>query len=138
MRLAMNLRIDEENARVLFAAIVAWATAVAAASVEDVFGKFDAKSVAIFAVGVALYAFATYRMDRELHAFIQGFPRGAIVAAALVSLGTLAVASLEHLPAIAVFAAPLAAVAAAAAVEKLTARPTKARVKSPAATPAAT
>lgn len=134
----MNLRIDEETARVLFAAIVAWATAVAAAAVEDVFGKFDAKSVAIFAVGVALYAFAAYRLDREVHAFIQRFPRGVIAAAALVSLGALAAASLGHVPALAVFAAPLAAVASAAAVEKLATRPTKARGKSPAATPAAT
>ena len=134
----MNHRIDEETGHVILAAIVAWATAVAGAAVEDVFGKFDARSVAIFTVAVALYALAAYRIDREVHAFIQHFPRGTIVAAASFVLAVLAVACLEHVPALAVFAAPLAAVAGAAAVEKLAARPTKARAKSPAATRAAT
>ncbi|HLX24581.1 MAG TPA: hypothetical protein VKR38_14635 [Usitatibacter sp.] len=134
----MNLRMNEENARVLFAAIVVWAIAVAGAAAEGVFGKFDAKSVATFAVSVALYAFAAYRIDRGLHAFIQGLPRGAIVAGALLSLGAFAAASAGHLRALAVFAAPLAAVACAAAVEKLATRPTKARAKSPGVSRAAT
>lgn len=133
----MNLR-NEETARVLFAAAFAWATAVAAAAAEDVFGKFDAKSVAVFTVGVAVYAFAAYRLDREVHAFIQHLPRGVIVAAALLSVGALAAASFEHVPALAVFVAPWAAVLGAAAVEKLATRPRKVRAKSPAATPAAT
>lgn len=134
----MNHRIDEETGRVIFAAIVAWGTAVAGAAVDDVFDKFDAKSVAIFTVGVALYALATYRIDREVHAFIQHFPRGMIVAAASFALAALAVASFEHIPALAVFAAPIAAVAGVAAAEKLATRPTKVRGKSPAATPAGT
>jgi hypothetical protein len=134
----MKLRIDEETARVLFAATIAWATAVAAAAAEDVFGKFDAKSVAVFTVGVALYALAAYRLDREVHAFIQHLPRGVIVAAALLSVGALAGAPFEHVPALAVFVAPWAAVLVAAAVEKLARRPRKVRAKSPAATPAAT
>ena len=134
----MNHRIDEEAGRVIFAAVIAWGTAVAGAAASDVFGKFDARSVAIFAVGVALYALAAYRMDREVHAFIQSLPRGMIVAAASFALATLAAASFEHVPAIAVFAAPLSTVAGAAAIEKLATRATKARVKSPAATRAAT
>ncbi|MFZ3321450.1 MAG: hypothetical protein WA190_03700 [Usitatibacter sp.] len=134
----MNLRIDEETARVLFAATIAWAIAVAAAAAEDVFGKFDAKSVAVFTVGVALYACAAYRLDREIHTFIQRLPRGVIVASALLSLGALAAASFEDVPALAVFVAPWAAVLGAAAVEKLATRPRKVPAKSPAATPAAT
>jgi hypothetical protein len=138
MRLAMNHRIDQETGRVIIAAVIAWGVAVATATVEDVFGKFDAKSVAIFAVGIAFYALAVYRMDRDVHAFIQRFTRGTIVIAASLAVAALVVASLGHMPAAAVFAAPLASIAGAAAVEKLTARPTKARAKSPAATPAAT
>ena len=134
----MDHRIGEETGRVIFTAIVTWGCVVAAAAVDDVFGKFDARSVAIFTAGVALYALATYRIDREAHAFIQHFPRSTIVAAACLTLATLAGASFGHVPALAVFAAPLAAVAIAAAVGKLATRPTKARAKSPAANPAAT
>lgn len=131
-------RIPEETGNVLFASLAVWATVVGAAAVEDVFGRFDARSVAIFAAGVALYAFAAYRIDREMNAFLLHFSRGAIVAAALVALGSFAAGLLGSIPALAVFAAPLASVASAAAVEKLGARTTKARAKSPAATRAAT
>ena len=134
----MYARINEATGRVILAAVAAWALIVGGAALDDLFGKFDAKSVAIFTVGVALYAFATYRIDGEVRAFFQDFARAPIVIAACLALATLAAASFWHAHALAVFAAPLAAVASAAAVEKLTARATKARGKSRAATPAAT
>ncbi len=134
----MNKRIDEATGRVILVAIATWAAVVAGAAIENTFGKFDARTLATFAAGVALYGFAVYRLDPQVHAFIQGFSRVALVAAACLAMATLAIASFEHVPALAVFIAPLAAVASGAAVEKLATRPTKARGKSPAATPAAT
>jgi hypothetical protein len=87
---------------------------------------------------VALYGFVVYRLDRQLHAYILDFTRAALGAAACLSWATLTIASFRHVPALAIFVAPLAAVTTAAAIEKLATRPTKARAKSPAANPAAT
>jgi len=130
-------RIDEDLANVALAALIAWAALVGGATVEGVFGKFDARSIAVFAVAVALYAFLAYRMDRGMHGFIQELPRLALCAAAGSSLMILAAGVFGHVPALAVFAAPLAAVACAAAVEKLLAKPRKGRAKSPAGSRAA-
>ncbi len=134
----MSNRIEEATGRVIFTAIVTWGAVVAGAAFSDTFGKFDAKSVAIFAAGVALYGFAVYRLDAQLRAYIQLYSRGALVAATGLCLAMLGVASLEHVPALAIFIAPLAVLAGAATVEKLATRPTKARAKSPAVSRAAT
>ena len=131
-------RIDEEPRNVLIASLAVWGSVVAGAVAADVFGKFDATSVASFAVGIALYALAAYRLDRAMHEFVLHFSRGTIVAVACLALATLVAASLGHVPGLAVFVAPFAAVASAAAVEKLTMRPTKGRAKSPVGTRAAT
>ena len=133
-----NQGIEQESGRVLVVALAVWGAVIAGADMDDTFGKFAATGLVAFTVGIALYAFASYRIDREIHAYVLNFPRGALVAVALAALATLAVALVQHLAALAVFIAPVAAVSAAAAVEKLAARPTKARAKSPAATPAAT
>ncbi|HEY2629038.1 MAG TPA: hypothetical protein VGI57_07915 [Usitatibacter sp.] len=130
-------RIDEETRNVMLASLVVWASVVAGAAAGDVFSKFDAKAIAYFAAGVALYALAAFRMDREMHAYILDFSRGALAVAACLMVATLAAASLGHVPALAVFAAPLATVASAAAIGKLASRPTKARAKSPVGTRAA-
>jgi hypothetical protein len=133
-----NHRIDEETRNVLIASVAVWGSIIATAVVEDLFGKFDARSAAYFAVAVSVYALAVYRLDRNLHAFIVGLSRGPIVTAACLTVATLTAASLAHVPALAVFLAPLATVASVAAFEKLTARPTKVPAKSPAGTRAAT
>jgi hypothetical protein len=124
-------RIDEETRNVLIASVAAWAVVVAGAVFEDAFAKFDPRSVAYFAAAVALYALAAYRMDRGTRAFILDLSRGTVLVAACLTVATLVTASLEHLAALAVFMAPLAAVACAATFEKLTTRPTKAPGKSP-------
>ena len=134
----MNNRMEDATGRVIFTAIVAWGAVVAGAALGDTFGKFDARSVAIFAAGVALYGFAVYRLDAQLRTYIQLYSRGTLAAAAGACLAMLGVASLEHVPALAVFAAPLAAMAGAATVEKLATRPTRARAKSPAVSRVAT
>ena len=125
---AMNLRIDEETAtRAVRRDTSRGPTVVGrSAAVEDVFGMFARRASRSSHVGASrCYAFAAYRLDREVHAFIQRFPRGVIAAAALVSLGGAARRRLARAcrAARAVFAAPLAAVASAAAVEKLATRP---------------
>jgi hypothetical protein len=127
-----NQRIDEKTGNVVVASLAVWGSVVAGAAFEDAFGKFDARSVAYFAVGVALYALAAYRLDRGMHEFILHFSRRTIIAAAFLMAATLGVASLAHWPALAVFMAPLAVVACVAAVEKLATRATKVRGKSPA------
>jgi len=137
---ATNLdpRAERESGRTLAVALAVWAAVIAGADIDDTFGKFAAAGLVAFAAGIALYAFAAYRIDREIRAYILDFSRRALVAAALAALGSLAAALAQHIAALAVFTAPIAAVATAAAVEKLAARPRKARAKSPAATPAAT
>jgi hypothetical protein len=133
----MDKRIDEATGRTLLTVLAVWAAVIAGAALDDTFAKFGPRDVAMFAAGVALYALATYRIDRDVHAFIQNFSRGVIVMSAIFSLAAFAAASMRHVPALAVFVAPFAAVATAAAVEKLTTRPTKARAKSPGVTRAA-
>jgi hypothetical protein len=139
MRLAMAIhRIADEPRNVLVASLAGWGFVVAWAALDGVFRKFEADSVAWFTLAVALYAWVAYRMDREVHTFIQGYSRAKIVAVACLTMATLVLASLGHMRALAVFAAPLAAIATAAAVEKLSTRPTKEPGKSPVGSRAAT
>jgi hypothetical protein len=134
-----KLRIDEETGRVLFASVAVWAAVIASAAAENVFGKFDASSEAAFAALVAAYALAAYHIDREVHAYIVRFSRARIFGAALLALGAIALGALTHTIPLTVFAAPFAAVACAASIERmLPPKVRKSRAKSPAATPAAT
>jgi hypothetical protein len=131
-------RIEDEARNVLFVSVAVWASVVAGAAMEDVFAKFEAQGVACIAVIVALYAVAAYGLDREMRTFIQEFSRSALVATACLTVATLAAASVNHVLAIAVFAAPLAAVACVAAVGKLSSGVTRVRGKSRAGTRAVT
>ena len=133
-----KIRVDEETGRVLFASVAVWAAVIAGAAVENVFGKFDASSEAAFAAAVAVYALAAYHIDREVHAYIVRFSRARLLTAALAAIGMMALGAFSHVVPLTVFAAPLAAVACAATIEKLLPpKVRKSRAKSPAATPAA-
>jgi peptidoglycan/LPS O-acetylase OafA/YrhL len=131
-------RIHEETRNVVIASLAVWGSLVAGAALEGLFTKFDATSVAAFAVGVALYALAAYRLDRGMREFILKLSRGAIVAFACLAVAILVGASIRHVPALAVFAAPLAVVACAAAFERLATSPRKEPAKSPGVSRAAT
>jgi len=133
----MNQTPQEETGRVLFASVAVWATVVAAGAVEGLLGKFDAQSVAAFAVAVSAYALAVYRLDPNLRRFAATMNARLRWAASAATVAMIVVAAIAKWPAVAVFAAPLATVAFLAAMER-SGKPTKAREKSPGATRAAT
>ena len=133
----MTHALREETGRVLFAAVAVWATVVAAGAVEGLLGKFEAESVAAFAVAVSGYALAAYRLDTSLRKFAASLNARLRWAAFGAAAGMILLSAVVHWPAVAVFAAPLATVAFVGAMER-SEKPRKARAKSPGATPAAT
>lgn len=134
----MTNPVHEETGRVLFAGVAAWATVVAAGAVEGLIGKFDADAVAAFAAAVSAYGYAVYRLDPNLRRYALASGMRRVYAAGLVLAVLLAASAVANAPALAVFAAPLASIVLAAALDLRAAKPTKARAKSPGATRAAT
>jgi len=131
----------EETGRVLGVAAALWGSVVAMAALEGAFSRFDALSLAALGSFVSLFAVAGYLLDPQLRAYSarMGSSRGAAIAAGLV--GAFAVALALGSAPFAMFLAPLAAFASAAAAgagrPRGAATPV-APAKSPGATPAAT
>jgi hypothetical protein len=126
--------------RVLFAALMVWATVMASAGVEGVADKFGDVALEIFGVVVALFAAASYRIDAELRAFGQRTGLGMLTLSAGAGIAVVVAAFAAHAMTFAVFFAPLAALALAARVDRgfPRRRATRVSAKSPGARPAAT
>ena len=132
-------KIEPETSRVLFAALMVWATVMASAAVEGVADKFGDVALEIFGVVMALFAAASYRIDAELRAFGRTALRMlTLYAVAGIALWVAAFAA--HAMTFAVFVAPIAALALAARVDRGFSRrgATRVSAKSPGARQAAT
>ena len=131
---------EPETARVLFAALGVWATVMASAAVEGVAGKFGDVALEIFGAAMALFAAASYRIDAELRAFGQRTVLRMLTLSAIAGIAVVVAALAAHAMTLAVFAAPLAALALAARVDRgfPRRRATRASAKSPGARQAAT
>jgi hypothetical protein len=132
--------IEPETARVLFAALMVWATAMASAGVEGVADKFGDVALETFGVAMALFAAASYRIDAELRAFGRRMAPRALTLSALAGIVLLAAAFAAHAMTLGVFVTPLASLALAARVDRgfPRRRATRDSAKSPGARPAAT
>ena len=130
----------QETGRVLFAATAVWATVAMAAVVEGVGDKFGDGALGAFGAAMALFAAASYRIDRELRAFARATALRVLTLAAASAIALLAAALAAHAVTLAVFVAPLAALALAARIDRgfPRRRATRASAKSPGARPAAT
>ena len=131
----------EETRRVLAAAAALWGSVVAIAALEGAFSRFDTLSLAALGCFVSLFAVASYLLDPQLRAYSRrmGSSRGAVIAAGLAGAFAVALA-LGNAP-FAMFLAPLASLAGAAAAGAVRLRrsvTSAAPAKSPGATPAAT
>ncbi|HST01855.1 MAG TPA: hypothetical protein VLJ84_09350 [Usitatibacter sp.] len=124
----------------LFAALVVWATVMASAAVEGVAGKFGDFALETFGIVMALFAAASYRIDAELRAFGQRMAPRMLTLSAVAGFAVSGAAFAAHAMTLAVFVAPLAALALAARVDRGFPRRRATRVsgKSPGARPAAT
>ena len=133
-------RIDPETGRVLFAAVAVWTTVMASAAVEHVADKFGDGALEMFGISVALFAAASYRIDDELRAFGRRMALPTLAFFAVSGIVGAIAAVAVHAITLAVFAAPLAALALAACVDRGFPRrdARKASAKSPGARPAAT
>jgi len=131
---------EPETARVLFAALMVWATVTASAGVEGVADKFGDVALEAFGAAMALFAAASYRIDAELRAFARRTALRALTLCALAGIVLLAAAFAAHAVTLEVFVAPLASLAIAARVDRgfPRRRATRVSAKSPGARPAAT
>jgi hypothetical protein len=133
-------KIEPETTRVLFAALVVWATVMASAAVEGVADKFGDVALETFGVVMALFAAASYRIDAELRAFGQRTALRVLTLFAIAGIVVGVAAFAAHAMTFAVFVAPLAALALAARVDRGFPRrgATRVSAKSPGARQAAT
>ena len=136
----------ERTGRVVVFSLALWGGSVAAAALEGVLAKLADETLVALAVFALVYAAATYLVDAALRAYVREAVRTplAIVAWALVAVlawigadGTHAVSPLAGWAGAlaALFAAPLAVVVTAAAVERAW-MPTLSAAKRPGARPA--
>jgi hypothetical protein len=130
----------EDSARVLAVAAALWGALIGGAAFEGVLEQFEGSALALFAVLVSLYAAAAYFLDPQLRSYAATLDamRARLLAAAFV--GALVAALAAGYAALAMFFAPLAALAtiAAAAGGPRRATTSASPAKSPGVTPAAT
>jgi hypothetical protein len=130
----------EDSARVLAVAAAVWGAVVGGAAFEGALGQFEGSTLALFAVLVSLYAAAAYLLDPQLRSYAGtlGAMRAGLLAATFV--GALVAALAAEYASLAMFFAPLAALAtvAAAASGPRRATTSASSAKSPGVTPAAT
>jgi hypothetical protein len=130
----------EDSARVLAVAAAVWGAVIGGAAFEGALDQFDVSTLAVFAALVSLYAAAAYLLDPQLRSYAGslGAMRAALLAVAFV--GALAAALAAGYESLAIFFAPLAALAtlAAAASGPRRATTSASSAKSPGVTPAAT
>jgi hypothetical protein len=84
--------MKENTARVLVVGLALWAAAVGAATAEGVFDRLPAPEFAALAIFAALYAPATYRIDRRIRELVLG-QRLRSVAAAAIGLDAILIAA---------------------------------------------
>ena len=129
----------EDSARVLALAAAVWGAVIGAAAFEGVLDQFEGSTLAVFAMLASLYAAAAYFLDSQLRCYAQtlGPVRAGLLAAA-VGGALLAALAAGH-ASLAIFFAPLAALAgiAAAAGGERRATTSASSAKSPGVTPAA-
>jgi hypothetical protein len=129
----------QENARVLFAAAMVWATVMAAAATEGIAAKFDPAELAAFGAVMAIFSAAACRIDVDLRAYLRSVSARGLAAFALAGVAALAVSLAVQAAALAIFVAPLASAALAGWLDRRAARgPTRAPARSPGARRAAT
>lgn len=130
----------EDSARVLAVAAAVWGAVIGGAAFEGALEQFEGSTLALLAVLVSLYAAAAYLLDRRLRSYAAtlGTMRAGLLAAAFVS--ALVAALSAGYASLAMFFAPLAALASIAAAASGPRRATTpaSSAKSPGATPAAT
>jgi hypothetical protein len=133
-----RIQPQEETGRVLALALTIWAVAVGAATLQGVFANLSAATITALAVFASLYAPATYRIDRQLRAYVQALPARNVAIAVLGLDAVLVLALAAHVawPMLAFFGLPLALAGTFALAERLAT--TSARRTSPGGRPAAT
>lgn len=111
---------QEESARILAMAIVAWGVVVALAAMEGVFSKLSETTQVALALFALIYAPATYWADRTLREFVLAIELRWIAVAALAVDVALVAAMVTGvaLPLVAFFGAPLAVVMHVALLER--------------------
>jgi hypothetical protein len=111
---------QEESARILALAIVAWGVVVALAAIEGVFDKLSETTWVALALFALIYTPATYRADRSLREFVLGIELRSIAIAALAMDAALIAAMVARvpLPVVAFFGAPLAVAMHVALLER--------------------
>ena len=117
----MNKHVpQEESARILAIAIVAWGVGVALAAGEGVFSKLSETTRVALALFALAYAPATYWADRTLREFVLAIELRWIAIAALAMDVALAAAMVSRvaLPLVVFFGAPLAVAMHVALLER--------------------
>jgi hypothetical protein len=130
----------EDSARVLAVAAAVWGAVIGGAAFEGALEQFEGSTLALFAALVSLYAAAAYLLDPQLRSYAGtlGATRAGLLAATFV--GALVAALAAGYASLAMFFAPMAALAsiAAAASGPRRATTSASSAKSPGVTPAAT
>lgn len=135
-----NQQPREETGRVLALAAGLWGSVIAVAALEGAFARFE-DTLTMLAAFVSLFAVATVFLDRQVRDYARRID-GARLAAVTIALAAALVAALALRSApIAMFFAPLAALAGAGAFARAGPRrrvTSAAPAKSPGVNPAAT
>jgi hypothetical protein len=118
-----NRKPREETGRVLAVAAALWGSVVGMAALGGTLARFDATSLAMLTAFVSLFAVASYFLDPQLRAYAKDMNalRTSALAVALAAAFVVALA-FRSVP-LAMFLAPLAGLAAAAAITRAAPRP---------------
>ena len=142
-----STNVREHTTRTVSVTVALWGGLVALGGVEDVFAKLEAEAIASLAAFALAYALSMYFLDAPLRAHVRGLARTPLAIVAWLVVAALAWFSIDGTHAVsplatwagalaALFAAPLAAVLTAAAIERAAVLRLSA-AKRPAARPAA-
>ena len=123
----------EETGRVLALAATLWGAVLGVAALEGAFARFEGSSLAMLAAFVSLFAVASYRLDPQLRAYARQADALRASAIALALALALAAAVVMRVAPLAMFLAPLAALASVAAAAGLLRRAGPRRATTPAA-----
>jgi hypothetical protein len=136
-----NQQPREETGRVLALAAGLWGSVVAVAALEGAFARFDGDTLTTLAAFVSLFAVATVFLDQQVRDYARRLEGRAVATATLVLATAFVVALALRSAPFAMFFAPLAALAGAAAFARGGPRrspKSAAPAKSPGVNPAAT
>src|SRR5688572_21751855 len=90
-------RGDEDTAAVSALALAAWMLVVSAASLSGVLATFSGIEVAAIGLFATAFAWAAYRLDERLRAFVQSSRRRSLLRAALAIDATVAIVAARWL-----------------------------------------